>query len=328
MSRPVRVEYPGAVYHVTCRGNEKRNIFRDDRDRHTFLTLLGQAVERFRWVVSAYVLMSNHFHLIVGLTTETLSAGMHWLNTTYAAAFNRAHGRVGHLYQGRFHAPLIDAEKYMLEVIRYVVLNPVRANIVAHPGAYVWSSYLATAGRAAAPPWLAVDDVLVLFGQPRHLARRRYERFVEEGIGNTRVPWTDLVGQIYLGDDQWREQVREKVQMRLRADEHPRSQREVGRRSMASVVEAISAALQVDRDSIRLGHGGTARMIAAWVGSYHGGFTLASIAAGLRIRSRSQVSRLIQRCNDSLAHDARVRNATERCVEVLHRMWKTAQGEV
>src|SRR5687768_14261290 len=113
MARPLRIEYPGALFHITARGNERRLIFRDDGDRHRFMRMLAEAVDRFGWILTAYVLMPNHFHLVLELTRMTLSRGMQWLNGTYAHAFNRRHDRVGHLFQGRFKAFLVEKETYM-----------------------------------------------------------------------------------------------------------------------------------------------------------------------------------------------------------------------
>ena len=155
MARPLRVEFAGALYHVTSRGNEKRPIFKNDGDRLKFLELLGEAVSRFGWTLTAWVLMTNHFHLVVQTNEPNLSRGMHWLNGTYAAWFNRRHGRWGHLFGGRFKAFLVEEETYFKEVLRYVVLNPVRAGLVAHPANYRWSSYRATAGLSPAPEWLS-----------------------------------------------------------------------------------------------------------------------------------------------------------------------------
>jgi REP element-mobilizing transposase RayT len=124
MSRQVRLEYPGALFHVTSRGNARQNIFFDDDDRELYLELLGATVKKFGWILTAYVLMSNHVHLLIQLTANTMSLGMKWLNEKYAQRFNRRHDRVGHLFQGRPKAPLIEKDSYFLEVLRYVVLNP------------------------------------------------------------------------------------------------------------------------------------------------------------------------------------------------------------
>ncbi len=151
MARPLRLEFPGAVFHVTSRGNERKPIFRCDADRLMFVALLGEAVRRFDWMIHAYVLMSTHFHLVIETPRETLSEGMHWLNGTYAQWFNRKYKRVGHLLQGRFSSFLIEKESYLAEVMRYVVLNPVRAKMVERPEDHCWSSYRAMAGLEPAP---------------------------------------------------------------------------------------------------------------------------------------------------------------------------------
>src|SRR6266567_1165722 len=163
MARPLRIEFPGALYHVTSRGNERRPIFRSDRDRLDFLDFLGQAARRFGWSVTAWVLMTNHFHLVIQTPEPNLSRGMHWLNGAYAGRFNRRHKRWGHLFGGRFKSFLIEKEAYLTEVLRYVVLNPVRAGMVERPEDYRWSSYRATAGLEAAPEWLDVDAALAPF---------------------------------------------------------------------------------------------------------------------------------------------------------------------
>ena len=130
MARPLRLEFENALYHITSRGNERRSIFRSDRDRKTFLAFLGQTAQRFGWSITAYVLTTNHFHLVIQTPQPNLSRGMHWLNSTYAGWFNRSRKRCGHLFQGRFKAFLIEKEAYFAEVLRYVVLNPVRAHMV------------------------------------------------------------------------------------------------------------------------------------------------------------------------------------------------------
>ncbi len=130
MARPLRIEYPGALWHATNRGNAGENIVRSDEDRLAFVDLLGQAVRRYGWVVTTYTLLDNHFHLVLETPDPTLSRGMQWFQAKYAQRFNRRHQRVGHLFQGRFKAFLVDKETYLLEVLRYVALNPVRAHMV------------------------------------------------------------------------------------------------------------------------------------------------------------------------------------------------------
>jgi REP element-mobilizing transposase RayT len=146
MARPLRIEYPGAVYHITSRGNEKKLIFKDERDREIFLDTLSQVDKRYNWLCHAYCLMNNHYHLIIETPDGNLSAGMRQLNGVYTQTFNRQHNRVGHLFQGRYKGILIQKDSHLLEVCRYVVLNPVRAKAVKKPEQWRWSSYQATAG--------------------------------------------------------------------------------------------------------------------------------------------------------------------------------------
>jgi REP-associated tyrosine transposase len=320
MARPLRLEFPGALFHVTSRGNEQRDIFRDDDDRLRFLESLQDAVDSFRWILTAYVLMSNHVHLLLQLTEDaTLSAGMQWLNGTYALAFNRRHRRVGHLFQGRFHAPIIEKETYFLNVARYVVLNPVRAGIVANAGDYVWSSHRAMIGATPVPTWLAAEDLLANFGPARSNARHRYCRFVNDPLAPMQNPWTDLVGEMYLGSETWVDRMREKVELRPRCDAHPRDQRILKRPSMTEVVTAVADVIGIDEDRVRRGHGGIPRMLAAWLGSHEGFLTNSEIAAGLRLRSASRVTALVRSCDRQLDDNDEIREAIDRCVATLGR---------
>jgi len=202
MARPLRLEFPGAVYHVTSRGNARQDIVRDDRDRAQYLTLLAHVIERYGWRCHAYCLMDNHYHLLLETPQANLSQGMRQLNGRYTQAFNRRHRRVGHLFQGRFTAILVEKEAHLLELCRYVVLNPVRAKIVPHPRLWAWSSYRATVGESSAPAWLSTDWILEQFGVRVGAAQERYRTFVAEGRGGPR-PWEQLTGQIYLGSEEF-----------------------------------------------------------------------------------------------------------------------------
>jgi REP-associated tyrosine transposase len=200
MSRPRRIEYAGALYHVTSRGDRKEAIYEDDFDRKRFLEILGDVVSRFNWVCHAYCLMGNHYHLLIETPDGNLSKGMRQLNGVYTQASNRRHERVGHLFQGRYKAILVDANAYFLELNRYVVLNPVRASLVDHPGDWLWSSYRAVVGIAPAPDWLTTDRLLSQFSNDRQQAIHRYDKFASRGVGRESV-WRHLNRQIYLGDD-------------------------------------------------------------------------------------------------------------------------------
>ena len=210
MSRPIRIEFPNALYHVTSRGDRRENIFEDDEDRHAFLQTLGQVVGQFNWLCYAWCLMDNHYHLLVQTPDGNLSKGMRQLNGVYTQTSNRRHRRVGHLFQGRFKAILVDTDAYLLELARYVVLNPVRAGMVKRPEAWPWSSYRASVGKAPADAFLAVEGLLAQFAKRRSVAQARYAQFVAEGI-KAPSPWTQLRGQVFLGDEQFVEQMQARV---------------------------------------------------------------------------------------------------------------------
>lgn len=211
MSRPIRIEFPDALYHVTARGDRREDIFEDDQDRLMFLATLEKVIAQFNWICHAWCLMDNHYHLLIQTPDGNLSKGMRQLNGIYTQANNRRHQRVGHLFQGRFKAILVDSDAYLLEVSRYVVLNPVRAGMVRKAEDWAWSSFRATSGLEASASWLAVDGILAQFAQRRCLAQQRYVQFVAEGI-NTESPWASLKGQVFLGDEQFVQRMQSLIQ--------------------------------------------------------------------------------------------------------------------
>jgi len=182
MARPLRIELPGSLYHVTSRGNAQAAIFLDDIDRKSCLSVLGLALPRFNLICHAYCLMTNHFHLLLETPEANLSAAMHPFNSVSTQAFNRRHGRVGRLLQGRFKSIVVGRDAYLLELCRYIVLNPLRAGMVKEPGSYPWSSYRATAGLDKKPDFLATDWILDQFGENRPQALKAYQRFVRAGL--------------------------------------------------------------------------------------------------------------------------------------------------
>ncbi len=223
MARPLRIEFPGALYHVTSRGDRREAIYENDADREAFLAVLATCVERFNWICHAYCLMTNHYHLLIETMDGNLSKGMRQLNGVYTQASNRRHGRLGHLFQGRFKGILVDKEAYWLELSRYIVLNPVRAGMVKHPKDWAWSSYRSMTGMSAVPPWLDVEGLLGQFAKRRKTAQAKYERFVLEGKG-MRV-WENLRQQIYLGDDAFIKKVQQKGEIKGDVLTIPRRQR-------------------------------------------------------------------------------------------------------
>jgi len=200
MARPLRLEFPDALYHVTSRGNAKQDIFLDDDDRHLFLNVASGVIKRYAWVCHAYCLMGNHYHFLIETPNANLSIGMRQLNGVYTQRFNRRHARVGHVFQGRFKAILAERDRYLLELARYIVLNPLRAKMVSAVADYPWSSYQAMVGKVACPDWLYTDELLAQFDQNQAAAQRRYARFVAEGEAKP-SPWPDLKAQSLLGSE-------------------------------------------------------------------------------------------------------------------------------
>ncbi len=236
MARPLRVEFDGAIYHVTSRGNAREDIFDDDGDRKMFLEVLGKVVNRFNWLCHAYCLMDNHYHLVIETPQANLSKGMRQLNGLYTQVYNRRHRTVGHLFQGRYKAVLIQKESHLLEVCRYVVLNPVRAKATRRVEQWKWSSYGGTAGLGKSPPWLAVDWVLSQFGKRRYPAARHYRRFVREGIDRPSI-WEGVQAQVLLGEEEFVEKLKSYVKGSEEITEIPRTQRYLSRPKLKTLFE-------------------------------------------------------------------------------------------
>ncbi len=256
MARPLRIEFPGAVYHVTSRGNARENIFVADGDRKRFLKILGLVVRRFNWLCHAYCLMDNHYHLLIETPEGNLSGGMRQLNGVYTQAFNRAHRRDGHILKGRFAAILVEKESHLLALCRYVVLNPVRAAMVERPEQYRWSSYLPTLGNVARPALLTTEWLLGNFSPALSESRRRYRQFVREGMELSESPWEELSGQILLGTEAFVQRAKGLLGRKADNLEIPRRQRHVGRPSLDDLFSPGTAIQKKERDRvIRVAHG-------------------------------------------------------------------------
>ncbi|MGH8064194.1 MAG: transposase [Candidatus Entotheonellia bacterium] len=246
MSRPLRLQFPGAFYHVTSRGNARLAIYHDAEDRHRFLKTLQDVVTRYHWLCHAYCLMDNHYHLLIETPDGNLSDGMRQLNGVYTQGVHRRYGTVGHVFQGRFKAILVERESYLLELCRYIVLNPVRTATVSRPEHYRWSSYRATAGIEKAPVLLTRDWVLAQFGTPRDRAERQYRKFVQAGM-DAPSPWEHLQGQLILGSEEFLGSVKPLLGETAHVQEVPRAQRFAHRPKLAQVLPVG----QIDRKDTR-----------------------------------------------------------------------------
>ena len=279
MSRPLRLEFAGALYHVTARGDGREAIYLDDEDRKAWLAVFELVCARFNWICHAYCLMGNHYHLLLETPEANLSAGMRQLGGVYTQRFNRRHRRVGHVFQGRYKAIVVERNSYLLELCRYVVLNPVRAGMVADAGDWPWSSYPTMLGKAACPTWLACDGMLRLFGKTRRVAVAQYVDFIRAGVGLPSI-WGAVRGQVFLGGDAFLA-----VMQKVLVDdgdalaEIPRAQRRPMAASLKDYVSVPFATKAQRNHSIR----------QAWA---TGDFTLKQIAAAFGVHYAT-VSRVV-----------------------------------
>ena len=248
MTRPLRVELEGSVYHLTSRGNARQDIFLDDADREGFLKILAHVIERYGWICHAHCLMGNHYHLLIETPIANLSRGMQLLNGVYTQRFNHSHKRVGHVLQGRFKSILVEKDSHLLELARYIALNPVRAKIVRHPRQYRWSSYRATAGEAAPPAFLTVNWILTQFDDNLANARAAYRKFVKEGRG---IPvWDELKGGILYGSEEFAGQLKPLLRGAETDTEISKRERFADRRSLEDLFDGIEGNRQMRDERI------------------------------------------------------------------------------
>jgi putative transposase len=276
MARARRIEFPGALHHVTAWGNARGDIYLDEQDRRLFLSLLVDVVGRLGWTCHAWCLMNDHYHLLIETAEANLGRGMRQLNGVYTQRFNRAHDRVGHVFRGRYKTLLVERGPFWLELARQVVLDPVRAKLVAEPADWRWSSYRSTAGLAAPgiqdpdPVWS--NWVLRQLGGEERLARAAYRRFVDEGIARP----IEFEGKVHPGPALGSDEFLAKLQSRFgaRAETAPLLGQGRARPSIAAIRDSRG-----DR--------------GAWMTLAHDrhGYTLAEIgaAAGLHYSSISKI---------------------------------------
>ena len=310
MARPVRLEFEGAVYHVTARGNERRRIFRRDEDQRQFPVTLEQSVAQFGLGLHGFCLMPNHYHLLVETPRGNLSRAAGWLQTTYTIRFNRRYRRSGHLFQGRFKAQLVEADAYAMELIRYVHLNPVRPRDKTAPVPadrrealrdYPWSSHPCYAGRVAPPRWLSTDW-LGYFGKTRPVAQRQYQAFVEDAFESAvESPWQKLRLGLVLGGDALFERVRGMAQGKRGAEE------------MAWVSRVDDCGMR-ERAARKLASQQSERRWGAWIRVRLGAERRVDVGRSMGYKDGSAITHLLQRLDEQIAkapHLASRRKALE-----------------
>lgn len=253
MARPLRIQYPGAYYHVTSRGNEQKNIFKSQKDREQFLAYLESAVQRYGAVIHAYCLLSNHYHLLLETPAGNLSQIMRHINGAYTTYFNTKRKRAGHLFQGRYKAILIDADEYAQELSRYIHLNPVRAGITVRPEDYPWSSYRYFIGGQDVPEWLTTDFILGYFGKRTRDAQKNYRKFVEELIGRDYgSPLEKAVASTILGSADFVDEITKKYLQTKRADRNLPALKALSTRpSLDRIIDTVNSLIGADEELSR-----------------------------------------------------------------------------
>lgn len=252
MARPLRIEYPGAFYHVMNRGNSGAAIFQNKRDREKLLEYFGKAVTRYGIKIHTYCLMITHYHLLIETPYPNLSQAIKWINASYAAYHHRKWNRSGHLFQGRYKALLIDADEYLTHLSRYIHLNPVRAGMVDHCKDYPWSSYPVFGGYGKPPEWLEEHRLLSLFSEDPDKAKKKYRDFVEsvqhEKIEN---PSKDVVNGLILGGADFVKRIKQEfLHKGSNVKETPQLKRLNPRLSPQDLVPAVCAEFGCDRAAI------------------------------------------------------------------------------
>ena len=243
MARPLRIEYPGAFYHITSRGNEQNNIFKNDRDYERFLTYIETSVQRYRAIIHAYCLMNNHYHLLLETPMGNLSQIMRHINGAYTTYYNTKRQRAGHLFQGRYKAILIEADEYAEELSRYIHLNPVRAGIVEKPEEYQWSSYQYYIGKKQIPKWLTKDYILSYFGREA-AAQKKYSAFVNALIGKKYdSPLKETVASSILGGNEFVNDIKERYLSEKKADRNLPALRELRKTAIEEIIGEVEKIL-------------------------------------------------------------------------------------
>jgi REP element-mobilizing transposase RayT len=302
VARALRVEYPGAFYHVASRGNERRDLFLNARDREQFLSYLESATVRYGARIHVYCLMSNHYHLLVETPHGNLSRIMQHINGAYTTYFNVKRGRAGHLFQGRYKAILVDKDEYAQVLSRYIHLNPVRAGLVAKPGEYLWSSYRAYAGPVFTPPWLHREFILSYFGSEEKTAQKRYRDFVDGEAGRECAsPFENVRASTLLGSESFVEWVCEKFLKEAQANrELPALSQLADRPALEAIRAAVEGLFVNDR--------ATARRVGLYLCRRHTGLKLKEIGTAYGV-GESAVTQASRRVSEAMKQSESVRKA-------------------
>ena len=251
MARQWRIGYVGALYHILSRGNEQRRIFSDDKDRLRFLEVLGKMSARFDIEIYAYVLMGNHYHLLIKTNVSNLSRGMHWLGTTYTGRFNLRHGRSGHLFQGRFRSIIVENEAYLMRLSCYIHRNPLRSGLVRRLADYPWSSYPVYAYGRPGPEWLNKEFILSQLSVRDKC--RAYRKMVQEYSREGKRLWAEVRHGLVLGSEEFIDRIKSNYLFGKPHEEIPQQRRVLKDIEAAALLSKGVEILRCDVEAFRQG---------------------------------------------------------------------------
>jgi putative transposase len=320
MGRPLRVEYLGALYHITSRGNERGVIFQDNRDRQTFLDIISDYHERFGILIHGYVLMDNHYHLIIETPKGNLLKVMHGINSRYTGYFNRKYGRVGHLFQGRYRAIIVDKDRYLVELSRYIHLNPVRAAIVEKPEQYLWSSYRSYIGKGKEEDWVEYAWILSQFGKERGKARTLYREYTEKEIGSKSAsPFSSLIGDVILGGEDLVKHVRKILKGKPISGEIVERRRIEEAATPTEIIETVCRVFGVDKEKLlqKRNRGCMARPAALYIIQRYSGLRneeIGKIFGGIHY---SAVTKAASRLQELIRTDKKLKKQVEDIISYI-----------
>jgi putative transposase len=306
VARPLRVEFPGAFYHVTSRGNERKMVFQNNRDREKYLTYLESAHDRYGAIIHVYCFMGNHYHLLLETPRGNLSKILHHINGAYTTYFNVKRGRFGHLFQGRFKGILVEKDAYCKELSRYIHLNPVRAGLVKNPSEYPWSSYRYYIGREKKPEWLTTEMILSDFGSEERKRYRGYRDYVEGREGKElESPFKRVIASTFLGSEEFINNIRVKYLEKKKVDKRniPAARKVLRGPSFEEIEKAVVKELGKDH--------ALNKKMSIYLSHRYSGMRLDEIGAYFG-KKGSAVSQLSRRFKEALGGDKGLRGILNR----------------
>lgn len=310
MARQLRIEFEGAFYNITSRGNLREKVFFEDKDKEKFLEILGRTKERYGYLIHAYTLMDNHYHLLIETPKANISQIMQNINTSYTVYINRKYRRNGHLFQGRFKAIIVDKDEYLIALSRYIHLNPVRAKIVQRPEDYKWTSYKAFIGNGA-NALVDTPDALSYFSKEKRKAAKAYRRFVEREIREEENPFKEVEAGMLLGGKKLKAKIQKLLDKTKTADELPQIKRIREKVPIDKVIETCCKHYGIDREELlKRGKGKYERQIAIYLSKVLSGKKNIAIGNCFGIKGPA-ISGIMKAIEERLKQDQNIKKEAE-----------------